>query len=164
MRRWFVLVLLICPLAAMAAWQPLGPVTAVQSMARGVEIHAGHAAFRITAIAPAVLRLRYAPNGVFPADRSWAVVEATGFTAPEMQLRQTANTVELSAGELRVRVEKSSALVSFLNASGDVLMQEQAGQGPAWDGAAFRVAMPPIERDRVIRRSPIIASPRGPTS
>jgi hypothetical protein len=67
-------------------------------------------------------------------------VEHTGFTPPQTQVQDTGNSVELNTGEVRVRVEKATARMLFLNAAGNTIVQEQPGNGAMWKGDAFRIS------------------------
>src|SRR5437868_12987166 len=63
----------------------VGSVTAIRPLPDGAEVTAGKAVIRITALSPDVIRVRYAPDGNFGPDRSYAVVSETGFTAPQVK-------------------------------------------------------------------------------
>jgi alpha-glucosidase len=135
-----LILVLMFPVASLAAgWQPLGAVTAVQSLSNGVELRAGGGALRITALSPSVVRVRYALSGNFPPDQSWAVVEKTGLVAPEIRVHDAGDAIDFTTAAMRIRVEKADARVIFLNLAGDVILQDHAEHPPAWDGAAFRV-------------------------
>lgn len=127
-----------------AGWQSVGAVSSVQQIQNGAELRAGAAAIRITLLSSSVVRVRYAPHGTFPPDHSWAVVEHPDFAAPRAQMQDTKDSVEISAGEVRVRVEKATGRLVFLSAAGDAVLQEQPGNGAMWNGDAFRIswAMP----------------------
>ena len=56
-------------------WQHLGAVKHVDKLRDGVELLAGQAKVRITAFNQNVIRVRVAPQGTFPADSSWAVIQ-----------------------------------------------------------------------------------------
>ncbi len=48
---------------AQGGWQHIGNVTSVEALAEGVELAAGAARVRVTAVAPGVVRVRLAFNG-----------------------------------------------------------------------------------------------------
>ena len=64
-----------CGTAVAQGWQHLGRVQRVEKLKDGVELAAGAARVRITAFRDGVFRVRVAPNGTFPKDSSWAVIE-----------------------------------------------------------------------------------------
>src|SRR5437870_12579449 len=61
-------------LAATGGWQSLGNVSAVEALPQGAELRAGAARVRVLAQSPNVVRVRYAPNGSFPPEHSFAVL------------------------------------------------------------------------------------------
>src|ERR1700736_2378623 len=65
-----------CAPALAEGWQHLGAVQHVEKLPDGVELSAGNAKVRITAFREGVIRVRVAPQGAFPKDYSWAVIEA----------------------------------------------------------------------------------------
>ncbi len=62
-------------LAQAQGWHHLGNVQHVEVLPDGVELAAGVAKVRITAFRDGIVRVRVAPNGTFPPDSSWAVIE-----------------------------------------------------------------------------------------
>src|SRR5277367_615985 len=56
-------------------WQHVGAVQHVEKLPDGVELSAGRAKVRVTAFRDGVIRVRVAPQGTFPKDSSWAVIE-----------------------------------------------------------------------------------------
>ncbi len=126
---------------ALAQWQAIGPVTSVKPSADGVEVQAGRALVRVTALSPSVIRVRYAPNGKFPPDHSFAVVPQTGFTAPAVRVTDSDAAAELTTGVVRVRVERSPMRVVFRKEGGDVILQEEPQHPVEWNGTEFRVTM-----------------------
>ena len=62
--------------AAATGWQHIGVVQRVEKLQDGVELTAGSAKVRITVFRDGVIRVRLAPEGSFPKDFSWAVVQS----------------------------------------------------------------------------------------
>jgi alpha-glucosidase len=129
---------------AHAQWHALGDVSAVQSLANGVELTAGAARLQVLALSPGVVKLRYAPQGSFPADSSFAVLPNAFPDAPKVQVRDTSGAVVVDTGSLQVRVLKSPLRVVFQDAHGQVIAQDQPNEPVSFNGSAFRVwkAMP----------------------
>src|SRR6476661_5010812 len=78
LRRLSALCTLLLTAASCAVadgWQHIGKVERVAKLADGVELTAGKAKVRVTAFREGVFRVRVAPDGNFPKDFSWAVVE-----------------------------------------------------------------------------------------
>ncbi len=143
-----VVVCLFCPmLAAAAGWQPVGNVRGVKALPHGVELTGGRALVRIIALTPSVVRVRYAPDGVFPPEHSFAVVADTGFKPPATELKETTDTVAFSTPALRVRITKTGTRVAFFDNSNRLISEDDARNPVAWNGTAFRLwkAMPPDE-------------------
>lgn len=141
------LCLLVPILASAAGWQPIGNATAVRALPHGMELSASRALVRIVALSPSVVRVRYAPDGVFPPEHSFAVVAETGFQSPSVELKETSDAVEFSTSRLTVRVEKSGTRVAFFDNSGRLISEDDAHSPAAWNGTAFRTwkVMPPDE-------------------
>ena len=57
-------------------WQHLGNLQRVEKLKDGVELTSGPAKVRVTLFRDGVFRVRMAPNGTFPRDFSWAVIES----------------------------------------------------------------------------------------
>ena len=55
-------------LVALDGWQSIAGVSNVREIPQGIELTAGTAHVRVTAISPNVIRLRFAANGEFPPD------------------------------------------------------------------------------------------------
>jgi alpha-glucosidase len=138
----FLLLPFVSP--AHAQWQALGNVTSVQELPSGIEVTAGAAHVRVVALSANVVRLRYAPQGTFPADESFAVLPNAFPEAPKVQVKDSTDAVAVDTGTMQVRVSKAPLRVAFLDASGNVISEDQAGYAASYNGAAFRVwkAMP----------------------
>lgn len=132
--------LILCLTAvACAQWQSAGAVTAITPLPNGMEVRAGAVRVRLTALSPTVVRVRFARDGNFPPDHSFAVVEKTGFSAPTVQVSNKADAAEFSTGALQVRVAKSPLRVIFLDAKGQVILQDDPKHPVSWAGTEFRV-------------------------
>src|SRR5690348_12206561 len=127
------------------SWQPIGPVTQVRNLPNGAELIAGKAAVRVSAVRDGVIRVRVSPSGTFAADHSWAVLPDAVAHPPAVNLKDSGDTVEISIPAGQVRVQKSPLLITFLDASGKVLLADDRVM--AFSGSAFRVwkAMDPDE-------------------
>ncbi len=108
--KWCGVGLLLCaasPYGAVATgWQHIGNVQRVEKLKDGVELTAGSAKLRITAFRDGVIRVRLAPQGSFPKDFSWAVIETPD--PPAIKIEDSKNELHLTAGPVVVIVNKSS--------------------------------------------------------
>ena len=136
-----LLSLLVCSLAASctaaAGWQHIGNVQRVEQLPDGVEISAGAARVRVTAFRDGIFRIRVAPQGSFPKDFSWAIVETK--EAPPVSVDDGKNEIRMTAGRVVVIVQKAPLLITFADASGNVLLADEPTLPMAWDGEQIRV-------------------------
>jgi len=131
-------IFLLSPARALADWQHLGAVTHVEILADGVELQAGSAAVRVTAVTNSTIRLRLAPQGIFPSDFSWAVVPSS-VASPRVTVQQTSRIIEFSTSEIKVRIAKSPLRIAVLDRSDHVLCEDAPEHGMAWNGSEVRV-------------------------
>ena len=126
-------------------WQHLGTVQHVDKLRDGVELTAGHAKIRITAFNDAAIRVRVAPQGVFPTDFSWAVIQNPQL--PAVTVEDSKTEVTLRVGSITVIAKKSPLLVIFADSSGKTLLADEPSLPMAFDGQRLRVwkAMPADE-------------------
>jgi len=126
----------VCGLAFADGWQHIGAVQRVDKLSDGIELTAGHAKVRITFFRDDVARIRAASDGNFSKDTSWAVIETA--EPPQFTIDDTPAEVRLSSPSLRVTVKKSPLLVTFTDASGDVLLADEPSLPMAWNGGRVR--------------------------
>jgi alpha-glucosidase len=104
---------LLAPLLSLGqGWQHIGSVQKVDKLADGVELTGGKAKVRVTVFREGIFRVRLAPNGVFPKDFSWAVIEAP--QPPPVKIDETKDEVRVVAGNVIARIHKSPLLIDFL--------------------------------------------------
>src|SRR6266496_1220176 len=141
LKKLFVLscVLYAVNVVASDGWRPIAEVTSVQVLPQGVELTSGQARVRITAIAPNVVRLRYAPNGEFGPDHSFAVLSGAFPQLANVRVDQSTDAVALDAGGFRVKILRSPFRVLFLDATGSVISQDEPRYPVAFNENEFRV-------------------------
>lgn len=148
-RLAFLLALLAAHAApARAGWSSIGDVSAVEPLAQGVLLRAGESAVAATALSPQILRLRYAPDGRFPREHSWAVVRRD-FGPVDAQVIEAADHVDLLTSGLRLRVERAPLRLRVLDADGRRLVVDDAERGLSHAGAAVRAAWRLDDTDHV---------------
>jgi alpha-glucosidase len=118
-------------------WQHIGRVERVTRLADGVELIAGKAKVRVTAFREGVFRVRVAPDGNFPKDFSWAVIEEPA--VPEMKIEDGSDVVKLTSGNTIVRIKKIPLLIDFLDAAGKVILADESSLPMAWNGTQVHV-------------------------
>ena len=132
---------LLCALAAGNAaatgWQHIGSVQRVEKLKDGVELTAGTAKVRITAFRDGVIRVRLAPQGAFPKDFSWAVIESP--EPPAVSIEDGKNEVRMTVGHTVVVVKKSPLLITFADAAGNTLLADEPSLPMAWNGTYIHI-------------------------
>ncbi|HRX87184.1 MAG TPA: glycoside hydrolase family 31 protein [Phycisphaerae bacterium] len=124
---------LTCSLAPVvrADWRSLGDVTGHEHDGAVVTLTCGAAKVQLIAMSDAVVRVRLAPDGTFPEDRSWAVTDL----APHGRFEPgdaDENMIAYTAGALRVNVQLKPCRITVLDAEGNVLVADDPAQGMAW--------------------------------
>jgi len=125
-------------------WQHIGNVGRVETfkegLQNGVELTAGQAKVRVTQFYNGVIRVRVAPHGQFPKDFSWALAEAPlNYVSGPVQIHDEKNEVKVSAGSVQVSITKSPLLITFSDASGNVMLADEPSLSMAWDGPRVHV-------------------------
>jgi alpha-glucosidase len=124
---------------AIAQWQSLGNVTAVQSLANGVELAVGSGRVRLVGLSSNVVRFRYSAQSSFPADESFAVVAGAFSQGTNVQTKEAGDTITLDTGELRVQISKSPLRVVFLKPDGTAISEDHPTHSISINGSEFRV-------------------------
>jgi len=130
-----------------AQWQSVGNVTSVEKSSNGVELSAGSVRVRLSVVAPNIVRLRYAKNGTFPDDHSFAVLPQAFPDQPTFEVKDASDALLLTTGKLQVRIQKAPLRVIFEDAAGELINQDQPNYPVSFDGTAFSLwkAMPADE-------------------
>ena len=141
LKRVVALCLLSLPqgLLADSGWQPLGNVSAVTNLPRGVELTVGQGRLRVLAFAPNVVRVRYSNRGSFLQEHSFAVLPNAFSQSRKVQVEQLQNSILISTGAMQVRIFKSPLRIVFVDPSGQVISQDPPGYPVSFDSDAFRV-------------------------
>jgi alpha-glucosidase len=117
-------------------WKHLGNVQSVEKLKDGVELTVGGTKVRVTVFREGVLRVRVAPNGAFPKDFSWAVIETS--EAPALTVDENQKEVRITAGNTVAIVQKSPLLINFSDTAGNVLLADEPSLPMAWNGQRVR--------------------------
>ncbi|MGA8072076.1 MAG: glycoside hydrolase family 31 protein [Candidatus Acidiferrales bacterium] len=118
-------------------WQHVGNVQRVEKLPDGVELIASSAHVRVTAFRDGIFRVRLAPEGNFPKDFSWAVIESP--EPPVVKIEESKTQVRLATERAAVLIQKSPLLISFLDAAGKTLLADESSLPMAWDGKRIHV-------------------------
>lgn len=136
---WTGIGLLFCATSSASAsatgWQHIGNVQRVEKLQDGVELTAGSAKLRITAFRDGVIRVRLAPQGTFPKDFSWAVIESPEPSAFKVEDGEA--ELRMTVGRVVVILKKSPLLIAFADLAGNVLLADEPSLPMAWDGSCI---------------------------
>lgn len=116
-----------------------GRGTEVRTLPNGVELASGQARVRVVAVSESVIRVRLAPEGVFPKEQSWAVLPEALRSDVHVKATQSTDAVEFATSRVRVRVMRSPLRVVFLDPAGEVILEDTPGRSMAWGPWGFRV-------------------------
>jgi alpha-glucosidase len=130
-------ILLVAAGAMAQGWHHVGDVQKVEKLADGVELTAGAARVRITAVSDGVFRVRVAANETFPKDFSWAVIAAP--QPPAVTIKDSKAEVRVTAGSTVAIVHKSPLLISFADLQGNILLADEPTLPMAWDGERIHI-------------------------
>ncbi len=144
MRDWIRRAVLICVWIAIGGapahgqgWQHIGDAQRVEKLPDGVEISSGQARIRVTVFREGIVRVRVAPQGNFPKDFSWAVIESP--EPPAVKIEESQQDVRIATSRVAVRIQKSPILISFLDPSGNAVLADEPALPMAWDGKRIHV-------------------------
>ena len=124
---------------ANAQWRSLGNVSSVQQLPNGVELTAETARVRITALSSNVVRVRYAPQGTFPPEHSFAVLPNAFPDAPKLQIKETADAMVIDTGAMQAKIAKGPLRIMFLDAKGKTISEDKPDYPVSFNGHSFRV-------------------------
>ncbi len=147
-RRFLLVTVLLCALSSVTyaqGWQHVGKVDSVQKRDDGVELATGRAKVRVTFVREGLVRVRLAPNGEFPADHSWAIIQSP--EPPIVTVQEGTDTVTVSSGDVVASINKASLLVRLGDSEGNLVVADEPSLPMAWSGERVKVwkKMPLLE-------------------
>ena len=119
---------LLAPALAQSA--TVGDVTSLVPIPDGVEVHAGTASMRITALRDDVLRVRLTAGDSFPEDASWAVLPAARTARVDVSPTPTG----FRTSQLQVVVERSPLRLLIEDGGGNILSEDAPGLATEFRG------------------------------
>jgi len=99
----------------------LEAVTGSQTLRDGIEVQAGSASLRITALRDDIIRVRITPGKNFPEDASWAVLPEPRSKSVNVQPAQDASSVGFRTASLDVRVERKPLRLVVRDLAGNII-------------------------------------------
>ncbi len=117
----------------------LEAVTSSQPLRDGMELQAGSATLRITALRDDIVRVRIAP-GPLPEDASWAVLPGPRGKSVDVKPVQDAAFVGFRTAVLEVRVERNPLRVVIRDLAGNVICADAVGRPIQFQLGGFSVS------------------------
>ncbi len=117
----------------------LDAVTGATPLENGIQIQAGEAQMRITALQDDIVRIRVAPGAQLPEDASWAVLPAARTASVRVQPVHDADAVGFRTAKLDVRVERKPLRLVISDLTGHVLCADAVGRPTDFKLGGFSV-------------------------
>ena len=104
----------------------LEAVTTSQPLRDGIELQAGSATLRITALRDDIVRVRISPDAL-PEDASWAVLPASRTKSVDVQPIDDATSVGFRTAALDVRVDRNPLRLVIRDLAGNIISADVVG-------------------------------------
>jgi len=112
------------PAQTAAASQPsttLDSVTGAQALRDGVELRAGSATLRVTALRDDIIRVRISAESTLPEDASWSVLSGPRSKSVDVRPTEEASSVGFRTSSLDVRIERNPLRLVIRDLAGNVI-------------------------------------------
>src|SRR5579859_8103851 len=146
LRRLVLLIVVTAPIAVLAQTEAASPVavavetvTGSEPLRDGIQIQAGAAILRITALRDDIIRVRIAPTSTLPEDASWAVLADARGKSVEAQSEQDSGAVGFHTAALDVRVERNPLRLVIRDRSGTIICADAVGRPTRFQQGGFSV-------------------------
>jgi alpha-glucosidase len=133
-----ILGLTLLPRSAAGQWASLGDMPRPTQSGNTVTFKNAQGVVAVTAIAPDIIRVRFAPGNALGRDHSWAVV-GHDLGAPDAKIQVAGDRTTLSTPRLVVTLTHRPFRVSIADTSGTVIDADDKARGIAFSGATTRV-------------------------
>jgi alpha-glucosidase len=126
----------------------LGAVSDSKPLHDGIQIQAGAAQLRITALRDDILRVRISPGPSLPEDASWAVLPGARSKSVDVQPTTDPASVGFRTAALDLRVERNPLRLVVRDLAGNVICADALGRPTEFGPVGFSVykEMPDDER------------------
>jgi alpha-glucosidase len=160
---FLVLVTTFNPASLAQDWESLRKIDRLEPLKQGFRALSGASVIEVTAVAPAVARVRVSFTGQWETRASWAVVKTPETVATSFQQDNVAAVLRLPAGQ--VALTKADARITFRDQQGRSIVEDPPGFAAAHNGTEFRVwrTMPFGEQYRGLGDKPTALSNRAYT-
>jgi alpha-glucosidase len=126
-----------CGFVVAQGWQHIGKIQRIEKLKDGVELTVGSAKVRVTVFRDGIFRVRVAPDGTFPKDFSWALIESP--EPPAFQVEENHREIRLISGNVIAAIQRAPLLINFSDAAGNVYLADQPDLPMAWNGKRVHV-------------------------
>jgi alpha-glucosidase len=142
-----LLALLLLPVPARAQWETVGNMARPSRSGNTVTFRNAQGVVAVTAVAPDIIRVRFAPVRALGRDHSYAVIN-TSLGDPDASFDVGADRTLVRTARLAVTLRHRPFRVSIADHAGTVLDADDPARGMAFSGAATRVwkALPDDEQ------------------
>lgn len=117
----------------------LDAVTGFKPLPNGIDVEAGPAKLRITALRDDILRIRIAPGSALPEDASWAVLPGPRGKSVLVQPTQNETSVGFRTAALDVRVERRPLRLVVRDLAGNIISADAPGRPTQFQLGGFTV-------------------------
>jgi alpha-glucosidase len=124
-------------IAVAQGWQHVGNVQRVEKLKDGVELTAGTAKVRVTVFRDGIFRVRVAPDGNFPNDFSWALIESP--EPPAVKIEENQKEIRIISGNVIASIQRAPLLINFSDAAGSVYLADEPDLPMAWNGKRVHI-------------------------
>jgi alpha-glucosidase len=131
------------PAQTAAASQPsttLDSVTGAQALRDGVELRAGSATLRVTALRDDIIRVRISAESTLPEDASWSVLSGPRSKSVDVRPTEEAPSVGFRTSLLDVRIERNPLRLVIRDLAGNVISADAVGRPIKFQLGGFSVA------------------------
>ncbi|MEM4591549.1 MAG: glycoside hydrolase family 31 protein [Nitrososphaerota archaeon] len=111
----------------------LGDITSYEVKDNRVLLVCGAAKVELQILAPDLLRVRLAPQGVFEPDHSWAVVKRD-WPPADFKVEDAGEVLRIRTAELIVEVKRSPCRLAILDTEGFTINSDYPPYGIGWSG------------------------------
>src|ERR1700728_2181294 len=130
------------PAQTAAASQPsttLDSVTGAQALRDGVELRAGSATLRVTALRDDIIRVRISAESTLPEDASWSVLSGPRSKSVDVRPTEEASSVGFRTSSLDVRIERNPLRLVIRDLAGNVISADAVERPIQFQRGGFSV-------------------------
>ncbi|PSF35241.1 alpha-glucosidase [Aphanothece hegewaldii CCALA 016] len=125
-------------------WSVIEPIKGIEKSAprsgslrdRSIDFHCGKSLFKISILAPNLIRVRLAPTGEFQPRRSWAVAKKDGdWDKTPFEVTETPENISIQTEQIKVTIERNQGRIECSNLLGQPFARD-AEIGMGWHTGA----------------------------